>query len=73
MSFAKVSEVKAGDLLVTDNGFTCIKAGKQVKVEQAEDGLYFKCAHGRHYLSGQIDDLEGMSEEHYIGLTKVQP
>ena len=58
---AKISEVKSGSLLKADGGFTCINQNSVLKVHEADDGLYVKCALGRHYLSGQIDT------EHYIG------
>lgn len=52
----KISDVKAEDLLVVDEGFPCVCAGP-VKVERDLSGdLYFACAEGRHYLDGQLDD-----------------
>lgn len=50
----KITEVKAGDVLVADAGFTCVEAG-EVIVKSDDDGLYFECACGRHGLDGQLD------------------
>ena len=69
MSFveAKLKELKAGDVVYTDAGFTCLDAGKH-HVHEDEDGLYIKCDEGRHYLEGQINDhgtLSGVSHTPY--------
>ena len=62
-AFAKVSEIKAGDKVRLDAGFTCHEAG--VVTIKADDGLYFECDEGHHYLSGQIED------DHYVGIYKA--
>lgn len=47
------ADVRAGDTLVADNGFTCMLAGpKQVHADTAQR-LYVQCGDGRHYLHGQ--------------------
>jgi hypothetical protein len=56
LPWAKVGEVRVGSHLICDGGFTCVPQGKRVTVKEAEDGLYFKCSEGRHYLCGQVDD-----------------
>ena len=59
--FAKVANVKEGDRLVSDAGFTCIKQGTELVI-QADKRLFVDCVKGRHYLEGQIEDGE------YVGL-----
>jgi hypothetical protein len=60
----QLSDIKAGDAIQLDAGFTCRAAGP-VEVKAAADGkLYFDCAgpdadagHGhKHFLDGQEDD-----------------
>ncbi len=55
------ADVKLGDHLVADSGFTCIKDGEVVEVLQDKDNmeLYVTCAVGRHFLKGQ-EDAHGM-------------
>lgn len=50
----KLSDVKAGDRLLTDNGFTCVEQ-TDVVVKQDENGLFFECDDGKHFLDGQVD------------------
>ena len=49
------SDVKPGDILVADGGFTCIDEGAELTVCRGhEDALYVACDDGRHYLDGQV-------------------
>ena len=64
--WAKLSELKVGDKIETDVGFDCIGAETRF-VCVDDDGLYFVCKEGRHYLTGQTVD-----DEHLIGIYKVQ-
>lgn len=67
-NFAKVSETKAGDVLVADGSFTCISAGAKRTVQQDKNGaLWIGCNDGRHYLEGQADD----ANRHYVGLYRA--
>lgn len=67
MSYAKLSEVVQGDILITDGGFTCMKADERKEVFVGEnDCLYILCDEGEHYLDGQLD--EG---DEYMGLVKA--
>ena len=57
MQFA---DVKYGDKLIADDGFTCIKEGAVLTVKENEDGdLYVQCDHDKHFLDGQIDYDDG--------------
>lgn len=53
----KLSDVKPGDVLIADGGFTCIASGAQLVV--GED-LSVPCDEGKHSLDGQVcwDDGE---------------
>jgi hypothetical protein len=50
--WAKLSELKEGSLIELDAGFTCAKAGVQL-VLQDQQGLYFICKNGKHYLDDE--------------------
>jgi hypothetical protein len=54
-TFAKLSELKAGDTIELDGGFSCHPAGK-VLVESCYGYLYFRCSRNKHFLSGQLDE-----------------
>ena len=63
----KLTDVKVGDVLIADGGFTCIKENAELTVEAASNGqLYIPCSAGRHYLDGQVY----MNGETLCGLTK---
>ncbi len=47
----KIDEIKAGDLLVADGGFTCIREGVTVAVFEDGNGKFVHCADGHHYLN----------------------
>ncbi len=63
--YAKVSDVKVGDTVVTDGGFTCMKQNERHIVQEDENGLFIPCEEGHHYIDGQLDDGDV-----YIGLRK---
>lgn len=58
---ARLSKLKAGDVLVADAGFVtgpgdndrCIEPWTDHVVKQDKDGLFVECAVGHHYLDGQ--------------------
>lgn len=68
MTQVKFSEVKAGDFIKADGGFTCLDAGEVCKV-YADDGLnlHIPCRDGTHFLCGQIGN-DGI----LVGFTAVQ-
>jgi hypothetical protein len=52
----KFADVKAGDRLVADDGFTCLRHDEVVTVAACANGLYVPCTSGSHYLDGQEGD-----------------
>ena len=66
--YAKISELKAGDIIELDDGFTCAVAGQRV-LKTTSRGLAFDCDEGEaaHAIDGQADD-----GEHCIGIYKAQ-
>ena len=76
-AYPKIDDLKAGDRLVADDGFTCIRPGCVCEVrydgdeayrdKSRESGLYVMCKDGRHYLAGQVEDETGA----VIGFTRA--
>lgn len=65
--YAKMSELKAGDVVEIDGDFTCMKPWTKQPVQNDKDGLFLECEEGHHYLSGQADD-----GEHCVGVYLAQ-
>lgn len=67
--YAKLSELKVGDVLEADGGFTCIKKGAVLPIWVGNSGqLTVSCLlHGGHEIGGQADD-----GEHLVGFYKVE-
>jgi len=63
--YAKISELKEGDEIELDSGFTCQRQGVHF-VHDDGGRLYFNCVEGRHFLDGQADD-----GEHCIGIYRA--
>lgn len=65
----KLSEIKPGDILTADGGFTCLKEGETriVKTDTKTGELYIQCSATRHYLDGQVDD-----QDNIVGLSKAE-
>lgn len=73
--YAKLSEVKVGDILEADSGFTCLKDGAQLKIKSDGGDLYVDCSGAedddpeekhKHFIEGQADD-----GEHLVGFYKI--
>lgn len=67
-AWAKLSQTKAGDKLIPDGGFTCMRKGLPLTVQQHATGLYVECDCGFHFIEGQADD-----GEHMIGFYPAEP
>ncbi len=67
-AYARAADVKVGDVMITDGGFTCMPAGAEKIVQADEESeLCIPCDHGLHKLEGQLgytDETEGL----YVGL-----
>lgn len=64
---AKADEVHAGDTLIADGGFTCIRGGARLTVHADSEGhLYVECDEGSHDLAGQLTEADTL-----IGLMKA--
>ena len=64
--WAKLSDLKAGDLLEFDTTFTCGIGGKTLLALQDHRGeWYVRCRHGTHFLEAQTEDGDG---DHMIGV-----
>lgn len=66
--YAKLSELKVGDSVQVDGGFSCMarESIKQVKVDP-NGRKWIACKDGKHYLDGQADD-----GEHCVGVVHVK-
>lgn len=60
-AFPKLTDLKPGDVLIADAGFTCLAEGQECEVKQDDSGLYVICAgsddgpgSSHHYLDGQL-------------------
>ncbi len=51
----RLSDLKPGDRIEIDDGFTCADAGTVDVCADTNGELYFACEDGRHYLEGQLD------------------
>lgn len=72
-AWAHSSTIKAGDMLRTDGGFTCLGEGVVIRVEDDKEheglaGLYISCDDGRHYVEAQVGD-----EGELVGLYPATP
>jgi hypothetical protein len=52
----KLEDLKHGDKLVADDGFTCLKDGEVCPVFGEGTDLFVHCSHGTHYLDGQLQE-----------------
>lgn len=64
----KLSELSAGDLVLADDGFTCLKAGAYTVQADKDGRLFIPRDDGKHYLDGQVDFKD---QEHLVGITKA--
>lgn len=69
--FALAKDVKTGDWLQADGGFTCMREGTVHRVVNVQfgnkTGLALVCHDGHHFLDGQEDN-----QGYLVGLTKLQ-
>lgn len=63
--YAKLSELRVGDKVMVDGGFSCMHDG-DVKIVKEKDGLYIDCRYGHHHLHALATD-----DEHCIGIYRL--
>jgi len=75
VAYATVKDTRVGDVLKTDDGFTCMEPGS-LKVVKGHDlnegdgeGLYIECDEGHHGLAGQYEPHE--DGDYYVGLYPI--
>lgn len=56
LRFPLLAELKVGDKLITDNGFTCLGDRVIVEVKEAKGEFFVECSKGEHFLLGQEDE-----------------
>lgn len=54
----KLNDLKAGDAVAIDEGFTCMYAGIRIVQQDANGDLFIYCAWGRHYFDSQKDETK---------------
>lgn len=52
----KLTDVKAGMRIRSDEGFICMMSGPKIVFADEKDRLYVNCMDGKHYLKHQEDD-----------------
>lgn len=65
MAYCKEGQISPNQRVLLDGGFTCVKAGPTTILFD-EDGLFFKCRAGHHYIDGQLND-----DDEYIGISSL--
>ena len=48
----RLKDLKAGDVIVADEGFTCVKPGNHLVRADNKGSLFIYCDEGTHYLDG---------------------
>lgn len=64
--YAKLGDLKVGDKVETDDGFTCMRGRTHTVRVDSEGSLFIPCRHREHHLIGQADD-----GEHCVGVYPV--
>lgn len=55
--YAKLSELKPGDRIVTDGDFTCREPWSEATVKERENGdLFVDCQEGGHKLDSHLEE-----------------
>lgn len=74
--YARIADVKTGDMLEDDGGFGCLDGVSKHVVQADMNGqLFIPCDEGQHYLDGQVDDGDhcvGLYPVHMVALTGRQ-
>lgn len=73
--YAKTENTKPGDIIIVDQGFTCMEPWSEHVVETGTDvpeigRLFVRCSCGHHYLDGQRENETEEDLDYYIGMYK---
>jgi len=63
----KLQDVKAGDKLIADAGFSCMPEGPAIVEVDPKGQLYIRCQNGCHYLDSMTDFTDGVT---LVGLSR---
>jgi hypothetical protein len=66
MAYSKIFAIREGDRMMAFHGFDCVAGNAVVTICSDDNGLYFHCSEGKHYLDRQID-----AEGNCLGLTAM--
>lgn len=55
-AYAKLNQLRVGQMVQVDGGFNCIPAGKKRKVKTHEGELCIDCYNEKHMLYGQLQE-----------------
>ena len=64
----KLSDLKPGDKLKADSGFSCIEPNAICIVQEIDGRLFVKCTSGHHFLDGQTEPMDDPHGE-MVGFT----
>lgn len=78
--YARLSQIRAGDMIEIDAGFTCREAGPALVLADKDGRLCFACSGGdapsrifrradRHMIDGQVGD----DDDHLVGIYSPDP
>lgn len=62
----KIDELKEGDTVIVDNGFSCMQSGKYKIKSDFYGRLFIVCSKGFYHLEGQVS-----TDGELIGITKA--
>jgi hypothetical protein len=68
--YARLSELKAGDMIQAAEDFGCIKADAFLLVKENEYGLYIDCDKGGHHLEGHLP-FDDDADDHLVGIYPI--
>lgn len=69
-AYAKLSELKAGDIVTVDGDFDCMEPWGQYEVKDCPRGLYIACRGDEHLLKDDMNIDEGYITGVYKGEVK---
>jgi hypothetical protein len=73
--YLTTAQARAGAVVTVDGDFDCVIGWSQHELihDEEEDGLYFRCEAGRHFLSGQYEEDGDCYVGLYLGVVPENP